>query len=75
LNVDFQASQVTSNVGLILVRELDERRGLEKLQLLILGFCYGRQKTLRSGSIAYWQGQGYIIGRPQGQKWKFPIKS
>jgi hypothetical protein len=29
--VDFQGSRVTSNGGLILVRELDERLGLEKL--------------------------------------------
>ena len=31
LKVDFQASRVTSDGGLILVRELDERLGLEKL--------------------------------------------
>ncbi len=31
LKVDFQGSRVTSNGGLILVRELDERLGLEKL--------------------------------------------
>src|SRR5258708_2574957 len=31
LKVDFQGSPVTSNGGLILVRELDERLGLEKL--------------------------------------------
>ena len=31
LKVDFQGSQVTSDGGLILVRELDERLGLGKL--------------------------------------------
>lgn len=31
LKVDFQGSRVTSNGGLILVRELDERLGLEKI--------------------------------------------
>src|SRR5262245_28686287 len=31
LKVDFQGSRVTSDGGLILVRELDERLGLEKL--------------------------------------------
>ena len=31
LKVDFQGSGVTSDGGLILVRELDERLGLEKL--------------------------------------------
>ena len=31
LKVDFQGSRVTSNVGLILVRELDERLGLSEL--------------------------------------------
>ncbi len=31
LKVDFQGSRVTSNGGLILIRELDERLGLEKL--------------------------------------------
>jgi len=30
LKVDFQGSRVTSNGGLILVRELDERLGLEE---------------------------------------------
>ena len=30
LKVDFQGSRVTSNGGLILVRELDERLGLER---------------------------------------------
>ncbi len=31
LKVDFQGSRMTSDVGLILIRELDERLGLEKL--------------------------------------------
>ena len=31
LKVDFQGSRVTSNCGLILVRELDERQVLEHL--------------------------------------------
>lgn len=31
LKVDFQGSRVTSDGGLILVRELDERLGMEKL--------------------------------------------
>ena len=31
LKVDFQGSRVTSDGGLILVRELDERLGLDKL--------------------------------------------
>lgn len=31
LKVDFQGSRVTSNGGLILVRELDERPGLKKV--------------------------------------------
>ena len=31
LKVDFQGSRVTSDGGLILVRELDERLGLEEL--------------------------------------------
>src|SRR5712692_9743085 len=31
LRVDFQASRMTSDGGLILIRELDERLGLEKL--------------------------------------------
>jgi hypothetical protein len=31
LKVDFQGSRVTSDAGLILVRELDERLGFEKL--------------------------------------------
>jgi hypothetical protein len=31
LKIDFQGSRVTSNGSLILVRELDERLGLEKL--------------------------------------------
>lgn len=31
LNVDFQGSRVTSNGGLILVRELDERLGFGEL--------------------------------------------
>ncbi len=31
LKVDFQGSRVTSDGGLILVRELDEQLGLEKL--------------------------------------------
>ncbi|TLY19055.1 MAG: hypothetical protein E6K66_11415 [Nitrospirae bacterium] len=30
LKVDFQGSRVTSDVGLILVRELDERLGLSE---------------------------------------------
>jgi hypothetical protein len=41
LKVDFQGSRVTSNGGLILVRELDERLGLEKLieeQLSLLAY-------------------------------------
>ena len=33
LKVDFQGSRVTSDGGLILVREFDERLGLEKLML------------------------------------------
>ena len=32
LKVDFQGSRVTSDGGLILIRELDERRGLETLR-------------------------------------------
>jgi hypothetical protein len=31
LKVDFQGSRVTSDGGLILIRDLDERLGLEKL--------------------------------------------
>jgi len=31
LKIDFQVMRVTSDGGLILVRELDERLGLEKL--------------------------------------------
>jgi len=31
LKVDFQGSRVTSDGGLILIRELDQRLGLEKL--------------------------------------------
>lgn len=31
LKVDFQGSRVTSDSGLILIRELDERLGLERL--------------------------------------------
>ena len=31
LKVDFQGPRMTSDVGLILIRELDERLGLEKL--------------------------------------------
>jgi len=31
LKVDFQGSRVTSDRGLLLVRELDERRGLSEL--------------------------------------------
>jgi hypothetical protein len=31
LKVEFQGSRVTSDGGLILIRELDERLGLEKL--------------------------------------------
>ncbi len=31
LKIDFQASPVTSDGGLVLIRELDERLGLEEL--------------------------------------------
>jgi len=46
LKVDFQGSRVTSDGGLILVRELDERLGLEKLiearlQLSLLAYNLG----------------------------------
>ena len=46
LRVAFQGSRVTSNGGLILVRELDERLGFGELSLifhsftLIQGFCF-----------------------------------
>jgi hypothetical protein len=33
LKVDFQGSRVTSDGGLVLVRELDERLGLRKVQM------------------------------------------
>ena len=37
LKVDFQGSHVTSDGGLILVRELDERLGLGELMLILYG--------------------------------------
>jgi hypothetical protein len=44
LKVDFQGSRVTSDGGLILIRELDERLGMEKLiaeQLSVLAYNLG----------------------------------
>ena len=49
LKVDFQGSRVTSDGGLILIRELDERLGLEKLfekQLSDTGQGLNRQFAL-----------------------------
>jgi hypothetical protein len=45
LKVDFQGSRVTSNGGLILVRELDERLGLEKLIARQLAGRFRRAKN------------------------------
>ncbi|MGC1768934.1 MAG: transposase [Candidatus Acidiferrales bacterium] len=42
LKVDFQGSRVTSDGGLILIRELDERLGLEKLVEEQLKATHGR---------------------------------
>lgn len=42
MKVDFQGSRVTSDGGLILIRELDERLGLEKLVEEQLKATHGR---------------------------------
>jgi hypothetical protein len=47
LKVDFQGSRVTSDGGLLLVRELDERLGLSALIAANVGFGI---KTCRRGS-------------------------
>jgi hypothetical protein len=47
LKVDFQGTRVTSGRGLFLVRELDERLGLEKL----IEEHVGRAKMSRRNSV------------------------
>ncbi len=63
LKVDFQGSRVTSDGGLILVRELDERLGLSVLiERHLLDSRRGRNiqlplaDLLRNRSIAAWPG-------------------
>jgi hypothetical protein len=46
LEVDFQASRVTSDGGLILVRELDERLGLSELIEQHLTDSWGKNTQL-----------------------------
>ena len=48
LKVDFQGSRVTSDGGLILVRELDERLGLSELIEEHLTDSRGRTRSSRS---------------------------
>ena len=53
LRVDFQGSRVTSDGGLILVRELDERFGLSKLIGGVSGgFAHGTQPAVPAGRPA-----------------------
>jgi hypothetical protein len=54
LKVDFQGSRVTSDGGLILIRELDERLGLERLieeQLSDSRQGLNKQFTLAEGHL------------------------
>ncbi len=46
LKVDFQGSRVTSDGGLILVRELDEHLGFGELILTRPIFCTNRSESL-----------------------------
>ena len=56
LKVDFQGSRVTSDGGLILIRELDERLGLGKL--IDEHLTDSRQGTTRSSHWPTWCGIG-----------------
>ena len=63
LKVDFQGSRVTSDGGLVLVRELDERLGLSELMDRHLSDCHRGKNIqlpladlLRQSIIAAWPG-------------------
>jgi hypothetical protein len=49
LRVDFQGSRVTSDGGLILVRELDERLGLSELIEQHLTDSWGEEHAVAAG--------------------------
>jgi hypothetical protein len=56
LKVDLQGSRVTSDGGLILVRELDERLGLGELIERYLTDPLGKQKLAPIGSgVIHWR--------------------
>src|ERR1700724_4678362 len=67
LKVDFQGSRVTSDGGLILVRELDERLGLEKL--IAEQLSDSRQGLNKHPVINQWSGtRAFCIKRPVGKR-------
>ena len=74
LKVDFQGSRDTSNGGLILVRELDERLGLSELIDQHLTDARDRELLARAAAESVYSGVGVRRGvaksRPQmGQFW------
>ena len=62
LKVAFQGSRVTSDAGLLLVRELDERLGLEALISEYLNDS--RQGLNTQFSLADLLRHGHLVGRP-----------
>ena len=73
LKVDFQGSHVTSDGGLILVRELDERLGLG--ELIDEHLSDSRQGTNKQFTFAdlLWQSSRKLFGDMLRRIWALPL--
>jgi hypothetical protein len=69
LKIDFQGSRVTSDGGLILVREVDERLGFSELAEQHLTDPRGKNIQLRLANLLWQSVYNHLPGSPKRKSW------